>query len=320
MTNRKWRKNGPILSTENQRGYFDIPYGTTSDAQKLDIWLPDGDGPFPVIVSIHGGGFVACDKRQKDMIEPMLEGRNRGYAIISINYRLTDEVIFPEPVRDVKMAIRFIKKNAAKFHLDPQRIATWGGSAGGYLALMTAVFAKETLFDTEHDPNKDIPTDVSAVVSWYPVCDFSRLDHDLQVNCILQENSLYEPVDISDEYEDVFPISKRNGFPFHTKDGVLEKLVGGPIEELGQQVKKLNPIGYIHKDIPKILLQHGGGDDITPMQQSIDFTLKVNQLFGREQAKVEIFPNAIHSSVIFETKMNIGRVLDFIDIELKNNK
>ncbi|MOA63911.1 hypothetical protein D3C78_1898010 [compost metagenome] len=56
------------------------------------------------------------------------------------------------------------------------------------------------------------------------------------------------------------------------------------------------------------------------MQQSIDFTLKVNQLFGREQAKVEIFPNAIHSSVIFETKMNIGRVLDFIDIELKNNK
>lgn len=321
MKNRQWRKNKPILSIENRKGHFDLPYGTESEAQKLDIWLPtEGDGPFPVILSIHGGGFVACDKRQQDMIEPMLEGLNRGYAVVSINYRLIDEVVFPEPVKDVKMAIRYIKKNASKFQLDPNRIVTWGGSAGGYMALMTAVFANETLFDNEKDSNNDIPADVSAVVAWYPISDFSRLDHDLQVNSIFQDNALYEVIDSSDEYEDVFPISKRNEFPYHTEGNVSARFVGGPINHLTKQVEKANPISYIHKDMPKVLLQHGSGDDILPMQQSIDFALKVNNLFGREHAKVEIFPNAIHSSVMFETKVNIGRVLDFIDIELKNNK
>ncbi|WP_448162689.1 alpha/beta hydrolase fold domain-containing protein [Bacillus mobilis] len=318
MTNRQWRKNGPILSTENKRGYFDIPYGTESEAQKLDIWLPEkGDGPFPVILSIHGGGFVACDKRQKDMIDPMLEGLNRGYAVVSINYRLIGEVIFPEPVKDVKMAIRFIKKNAAKFHLVPNRVVTWGGSAGGYMALMTAVFENETLFDNEKDPNIDIPADVSAVVAWYPISDFSRLDYDLQVNSILRDNGLYEVVDRSDEYEDVaFPISKRNEFPYHTEDNVVAKFVGGPVNQLTKQVERANPISYIHKDMPKALLQHGSGDDILPMQQSIDFTLKVNGLLGKDHATVEIFPNAIHSSVMFETKENIERIFAFIDSEL----
>lgn len=317
MKNRQWRKNAPILSTENKRGYFDIPYGTETEAQKLDIWLPEkGDGPFPVILSIHGGGFVACDKRQHDMIDPMLKGLNRGYAVVSINYRLIDEAIFPEPVKDVKMAIRFIKKNAATFHLDPNRIVTWGSSAGGYMTLMTAVFENEKLFDNEKDPNIDIPTDVSAVVAWYPVSDFSRLEYDLQVNSILRDNGLYEVIDRSDEYEDAFPISKCNEFPYHTEDSTGAKFVGGPINQLTKQVEQANPISYIHKDMPKVLLQHGSGDDIIPMQQSIDFALKVNSLLGKNHAKVEIFSNAIHGSVRFETKENIERIFAFIDSEL----
>lgn len=317
MTNRQWRKNGPILSTENRSGYFDISYGAESEAQKLDIWLPEkGDGPFPVILSIHGGGFVACDKRQQDMIDPMLEGLNRGYAVVSINYRLIGEAIFPEPVKDVKMAIRFIKKNVAKFNLDPNRIITWGGSAGGYMALMTAVFEDENLFDNEKDPNIDIPTDVSAVVAWYPVSDFSRLEYDLQVNSILRDNGLYEVVDCSDEYEDAFPISKRNEFPYHAEGSTGAQFVGGPINQLTKQVEQANPISYIHKNMPRVLLQHGSGDDIIPMQQSIDFALKVNNLLGKDYAKVEIFPNAIHGSVMFETKENIERIFVFIDSEL----
>jgi acetyl esterase/lipase len=317
MRNRRWKQAWPICSVENKKGYFDLPYGSESEAQKLDIWLPENEeGPFPVIISIHGGGFVALDKRNEDLINPMLEGLDKGYAVVSINYRLIDEAIFPEPVKDVKMAIRFIKKNAEKFQLDPNRIVTWGGSAGGYMALMTAVFADETLFDDEKDPNIDIPADVSAVVAWYPVSDFSRLDYDLQVNSIFRKYGLYDVSDESEEYVDAFPISRNDEFPYHSEDSTGAIFVGCPIDQLTEQVKRANPISYIHKDMPKVLLQHGSGDDILPMQQSIDFALKVNGLLGEERAIVEIFPNAIHASVMFETKENIERIFAFIDSEL----
>lgn len=317
MRNRVWKEAKPICSVENKKGYFDVPYGSESEAQKLDIWLPEnGEGPFPVIVSIHGGGFVALDKRTEDLIEPMLKGLDKGYAVVSINYRLIDEAIFPEPVKDVKMAIRFIRKNAEKFQLDPNKIVTWGGSAGGYMALMTAVFANETLFDNEKDPNIDIPSDVSAVVAWYPVSDFSRLDYDLQVNSIFEKCGLYEVIDESDEYGEAFPVSRSDEFPYHTEDNVSARFVGGPIDKLTEQVKRANPISYIHKDMPKVLLQHGSGDNILPMQQSIDFALKVNSSLGEERAIVEIFPHAIHASLMFETKENIERIFDFIDCEI----
>ena len=59
------RKNGPILSVEGKKGFFDIAYGSDSDAQKLDVYLPEGKGKFAAIISIHGGGYIACDKRQR---------------------------------------------------------------------------------------------------------------------------------------------------------------------------------------------------------------------------------------------------------------
>ena len=112
MSVRLWRKNGPMISVEGRKGYFDVAYGQDSPSQKLDVFLPGGQGPFPAIISIHGGGYVACDKRQKEMIEPMLAGLNRGLAVIGLNYRLASESGFPEPVRDIKRAVRFIKANA----------------------------------------------------------------------------------------------------------------------------------------------------------------------------------------------------------------
>ena len=109
MSVRMWRKNGPILSVEGKKGYFDVAYGGESDAQKLDVWLPEGTGPFPAIISIHGGGYIACDKRQKEMIDPMLRGLSKGFAVIGVNYRLSGEAKFPAAVKDVRQAVRFME-------------------------------------------------------------------------------------------------------------------------------------------------------------------------------------------------------------------
>jgi acetyl esterase/lipase len=96
--------------------YLDLPYASESKSQKLDIYLPDtSDQPFPIIVSIHGGAFMSGDKRD-GQLNPMLEGIKRGYAVISINYRLSKEAKFPAQIQDIKAAIRWIKANAKKYN------------------------------------------------------------------------------------------------------------------------------------------------------------------------------------------------------------
>ena len=116
-----------------KRKFLDLPYAKLSNSQKLDIYLPDhGDGPFPVIVSIHGGAFMGCDKGDLQLL-PMLEGLKQGFAVISINYRMSGEAKFPALVQDAKAAIRWIRGNAAKYELNPEKLVAWGGSAGGYL-------------------------------------------------------------------------------------------------------------------------------------------------------------------------------------------
>ena len=113
------------------RKMFDLPYANLSAAQKVDIYWPaEGNGPFPVILVIHGGAFMGGDKRDIQLT-PMLEGLKRGYAVVSMNYRMSGEAIFPALVQDVRAAIRWVRANAEKFLLDPERIAAWGGSAGG---------------------------------------------------------------------------------------------------------------------------------------------------------------------------------------------
>lgn len=310
-----WRKNGGILSVEGKKGFFDLAYGDDSDDQKIDVWLPEGEGPFPAILSIHGGGFIACDKRQADMITPMLEGLNRGYAVIGINYRLIEEAIFPYPVMDIKQAIKYICANAEKLNIKADKLVPWGGSAGGYMTLMACLSSDSSLFDNEKDPNKNVLASVCGGVVWYPITDFESCDEQLKINSVMNKFLRGKLVDKNEnEYEPAYPISEESSFPFHnTKESVSSRFVGALVSGGEDVVKKASPINYIHKDMVKLFIQHGSCDEIVPMQQSILFTLKANEVCEEERVKLDIIPDAIHSSVMFETKENINRIFDFID-------
>ena len=145
----------------------------------MDIYWPeDGNGPFPVILVIHGGAFMGGDKRDIQLT-PMLEGLKRGYAVVSMNYRMSGEAIFPALVQDVRAAIRWVRANAKQFLLDPTRIATWGGSAGGYLSLMAGVGAGIPELTDLSLGNPHQPDQVQAVISWFPPTDFLKMDEQL---------------------------------------------------------------------------------------------------------------------------------------------
>lgn len=124
----------------------DIEYTRTSDiAQQLDACVPDGTGPFPIAILIHGGGWGAGNKRAEGDIKPLMEPLTQaGFVWFSIDYRLAPTNLWPACFEDVQSAIRWVKAHAAEFKGDSNRIALIGYSAGGHLACHAGVLADDS--------------------------------------------------------------------------------------------------------------------------------------------------------------------------------
>ncbi len=282
----------PEAKTDHiERKMFDIPYANLSPAQKLDLYWPaEGNGPFPVILAIHGGAFMGGDKRDAQLM-PMLEGLKHGYAVVSINYRLSGEALFPALVQDVKAAIRWVRANTTQFLFDPTRIAVWGGSAGGYLALMAGVSAGIPELEDLTLGNPDDPAQVQAVVDWFGPTNF------LQMDAQLAESGLAPQ-----------PHLAHNG-P-HSPESLL---LGQPITQIPDVVRQANPETYIRPGLPPFFIQHGDRDDTVPYQQSVNLAAKLRAVLGPEQVTLELLPGARHADPAFEQPHNIQKVLHFLD-------
>lgn len=273
------------------RKYLDIPYAHLSPAQKLDIYLPEqGECPFPVILSIHGGAFMGCDKADLQVL-PMLEGLKRGYAVVALNYRLSGEAKFPALVQDVKAALRWLRANAQSYPLDPARIAAWGGSAGGYLASMLGVSAGIPELEDLSLGNPTQSCNVQAVVSWFGPTNFLNMDE------CLAASGLGPPAELS-----------------HSSENSPESLLlGKKITEIPELVKAANPETYIRPDAPPFLLQHGTRDPVVPVQHSIEFAAKLRQAIGEDKVILDLLEGAEHADPRFEMPGNVNKVLDFLD-------
>lgn len=272
------------------RRRFDIAYATASHAQRLDVYWPaEGDGRRPVIVALHGGAFMGGDKRDLQLT-PMLAGLARGYAVVSVNYRMSGEAVFPALVHDVKAAIRWVRAHAAENGFDPERIATWGGSAGGWLSLMAGV---STGIAALEDPVSK-PTAVSdraqAVVAWFPPTNFLTMDQQLGASGFLPAPE----------------------FAHSGANSPESLLLGRPITEVPELVRAADPTTYVRPGLPPFLLQHGTHDDVVPYQQSLTFTQAL-AVVAPGTVRHELLNGARHADVAFETRENVDRVLDFLD-------
>jgi acetyl esterase/lipase len=274
-----------------KRKYLDIPYAALSPSQKLDVYLPDeGNGPFPVIVSIHGGAFMGCDKADVQVL-PMLEGLKRGYAVVAVNYRLSWEAIFPACVHDVKAAVRWIRAHAQRYHLEPDRIAAWGSSAGGYLSSMLGTSAGVSELEDLSLGNPDQPSHVQAVVAWFGPTDFLKMDEHLAERGLPPE-----------------PGTEHSG-----ANSPESLLLGEQITKVPELVKAANPETYITPAAPPFFLQHGTMDPVVPVQMSINFAAKLEQVLGKDRVQLELLEGAEHGDPRFESPDNVKKVLDFLD-------
>ncbi len=288
----------PAYTHHIKRRYLDVPYtpfAKRSLSHTLDIYLPDeGEGPFPVILSFHGGAFMGCDKSDLQLL-PMLEGLRRGYAVVAVNYRLSWEAAFPALVQDVKAALRWVRGNADWYYLDRERVAAWGGSAGGYLSTMLGVSAGVSELEDLSLGSSNQPCNVQAVVDWFGPTNFLKMDEQLTAS----------------------GLSPMEGMEHSGEDSPESLLLGAQLAKIPERVKAANPETYIREDAAPFLIQHGVADFTVPVQQSVGLAENLKRVCGEKKVVLDLFEGFEHGDPRFASPVNVERVLDFIDQHLK---
>ncbi|WDE98673.1 alpha/beta hydrolase [Lentisphaera profundi] len=251
-----------------------LAYGTENNPrQSLDLYLPKKfNSPVPVIMWIHGGGW-------KNGSKDRLKGLwliEHGYAIASINYRLIPDHQWPAQIDDCRSAVRFLRKNALKYNLNPNQIIAWGDSAGGHLA---------ALLGTQFTPTKEsVSSRVQAVIDWYGPTDLLTM-----------------PPNVVSEKRSLEKVSQSNG----------AKLLGQTVRDVPHLAKEASAFWNVSKDDPPFLIMHGDKDPAVPIEQSLRLHEKQKQAGAPSQ--LFIVKNAGHGGKLFMSPEANQVILDFLE-------
>jgi acetyl esterase/lipase len=226
------------LTTQGSEGQFtvisDVQYCTGGGRPLLmDAFIPKHRNwtPTPAVLWIHGGGWERGDKNGNSGAQMLA---NDGFVTASLFYRLSGDSPYPADVEDCKCAIRFLRANAPKYGIDPDRIGVAGASAGGHLAELVAT-ADQSAGLEGNGGWQNVSSKVQAAAAYYGVSDFT-------VGALQ--------------------------FQHHTGQ-VVVKLFRGTEKEKPELYRKASPIFYVSKDDPPLLLAHGEKDDLVPFEQSV---------------------------------------------------
>jgi acetyl esterase/lipase len=229
-----------ILATAQERPAPKLPEGVKllrnlqyveggHERNRLDLYLPEkAEGRLPVVVWIHGGGWRGGGKENC----PAVPLAAKGYAVASINYRLSQHSLFPAQIEDCKAAIRWLRANAAKYHLDPEHIGVWGGSAGGHLVALLGTTGGVKDFEGNG----------------------GNQDQSSRVQCVVD---LFGPTELTTMGE----LGDKPG-------SVVALLIGGPAPQNKEKARKASPLTYVGKDAAPFLIMHGDKDPLVPLRQS----------------------------------------------------
>lgn len=229
-----------------QKVESDIVYGKGGEQElKLDLAMPEkGEGPFPAVVCVHGGGWKGGS--YKDMAQTIRGLAGEGFVAVSVQYRLTPPRTekpkglkgrWPAQIEDCKCAVRWLRANAAKYKVDKNRIGAVGYSAGGHLVCMLGLTTKEDGLEGKGDLTPEAAKEssrVQAVVDFFGPSDLTLGDWEKNVEPLLLD------------------------------------MFDGTLAEKGKEYKQASPLTYVRqdKDNPPILIFHGTKDNIVHYNQS----------------------------------------------------
>ena len=221
-----------------------IPYSTAGGEKlMMDIAMPKTGGPYPCVIGLHGGAWKMGSRKDLSVPTPDIDigapskksvievAAGQGFVVASVSYRLAPKHKFPAQIQDVKTAVRFLRANADRFHIDPTRIGAFGFSAGGHLAALLATTDKDPELDgTEY---LEQSSRVSAVVDYFGPADLSL-------------------------YADTPGVEKAFFIPF----------MGATYRDRPSLYKKASPVDHVSKDDPPFLIIHGTADLVVPIIHS----------------------------------------------------
>jgi len=269
--------------------YTDVAYASTSSAQKMDIYLPTGSGPFPVVVIIHGGGFLSGDKSGQEYNAEAVVAK--GMAVGRINYRLSSEAKDPAQIEDCKAAVRFLRANATKYNLNPDKIGSWGASAGGNLSAMLGTSSGVTELEGANLGNSGFSSKVIASVDWFGPINFLTMDAEATaLGFTITTNSSTSPE---------------------------SKLMGAAVQTIPDQIAKANPTTYITSDDAAFFIQVGSMDRNIPYTQSLNFYNALKTIKGSTDVSYELLDGAGHGGSQFSATSNMAKVTAFFSKYLK---
>ena len=264
-----------------------VPGGGKS--RTLDLYLPVSSGPMPLVIFIHGGGWRGGSK--DGCPAKFLSGH--GYAVASLNYRVSREAVFPAQIDDCRAAIKFLRAHAAEYMLDSAHVGVWGGSAGGHLA---ALLGTSAAVDFSTMPAK--------------VMEPGKVDETIAVQCVVE---MYGASDFTLLMAD-------KGQVEHGVGKAAIQLMGSSADDpkLIEKSQWASPITYVRRDNPPFLLQHGDADRIMPLAQSRAM-LAALQAAGVD-ATLTVMPGADHAGAPLFTAENFQSLAEFFDRHLKTGK
>jgi acetyl esterase/lipase len=263
-----------------------IPYVENGHArQVLDLYLPAevSDKPWPLVIWIHGGAWLAGSRANP----PVVYLVDKGIAVASIDYRFSQDAIWPAQIHDCKAAVRFLRANAAKYNLDPDHFGVGGDSAGGHLAAMLG--ATGDVHELEGDlGNADTSSRVQAVVDWFGPTDFSQIADQSGPNSLLKHDDPHSPE---------------------------SQLLGGPLRDKTKLARTANPINYLDKHTPPFLIMHGDSDRVVPLGQSV--ILAKALIDAGAEVTMKTIPGADHGGPQFYSPESRRLVEDFFAEKLQ---
>lgn len=269
------------MTREGVRVHSHIAYADAGKRNLLDIYQPQEprDGGFPVLLQVHGGGWMIGEKEQQ--AKPlMFHLAQRGWLCVAINYRLSPNAAFPAHIIDVKKAIAWVRENIAEYGGDPRFIAITGGSAGGHLSSLAALTPNYAPFQPEFE---DADTAIQAAVPFYGVYDFmDRFD-------IRPEMSMEKLL--------------------------AEKVMQCTQQEDPELWDTGSPLSHVNEDAPPMFVVHGSHDSLVWVEEARTFVSAMQKDSGQAVVYGEL-PGAQHAFEVFHsvrTDHTVNAVTDFLE-------
>lgn len=252
----------------------DLEYSRPDDQPLLlDLYRPKaGQGPLPVVIWVHGGGWL---NGSKDSCPAAWLATN-GYAVASINYRLSTAAQWPAQIDDCRAAVRWLRSHAGRLGWNPDRIGAWGSSAGGHLVALMGTLPLPKV--------EKISSAVQAVCDWFGPSDLLTMPP----NVVGPKRSAEE-------------VAKSNG----------AKLLGAPIPDIPDKAKLASAFHQVSKDDAPFLIMHGDADPQVPLEQSEKLAKKLKE--AGVPVTLQVLTGGGHGGTAFNTPEVRAMVKEFFD-------